>query len=505
MKRSLPLVLWLLAMLPTPCYSADREDWIELFDGESLRGWKASEHAESFRVEEGTIVCQGERSHLFYVGPVHDHDFRNFELEVEVKLAESTNSGIYIHTAYQEEGWPGKGYEIQLNTSFEGVGNYRELKRTGSLYGVRNVYRKFIPDNRWFTVKIEVIENRIRIWVDGIQTVDYVELEKALKKPNREGRRLASGTIALQGHDPGSRAAFRSVRIRPLPDAMMPALSPIVAENLPWIITPAVDPYNPTRMLDFNQQREALESFVLQMDGMMKQSIPVIDYHVHLRGGMTTQLAMERQAKTGINIGVVRNIGRGWPIETDRQLEEYLDATEGLPLFIGVQVNDRDWMKQFDADLLERLDFVLADTMIMPDRSGKPVRLWMEDQVEIDDAQEWMDRYIAHNLRVLSEPVDIVANPTYLPAILMDRYDELWTEGRMQTVIDAAVENDVALEINVKSGFPSRRFLEMAKKAGAKFTFGSNNHDDLPTDMHRCFLEIGELELKKNDMFVPKQ
>ena len=44
-----------------------------------------------------------------------------------------------FHTAYQETGWPTKGYEVQINNTCLGHGNYRELKRTGSLYGVRNV------------------------------------------------------------------------------------------------------------------------------------------------------------------------------------------------------------------------------------------------------------------------------------------------------------------------------------------------------------------------------
>ena len=131
--------------------------------------------------------------------------------------------------------------------------------------------------------------------------------------------------------------------------------------------------------------------------------VPVIDFHIHLRGGMTPRKALDRQAVTGINSGVLRNIGKGWPIETDGQLREHLDSVTGMPLFVGVQVNDRDWMQRHSPDLLQQLDYVLADTMIMPmpDDDSEPVKLWLADQYEIDDPAAWMERvHAAHTSRV---------------------------------------------------------------------------------------------------------
>jgi Domain of Unknown Function (DUF1080) len=83
------------------------DGWISLFDGKTLDGWRASEHRESCSVEDGAIkVGGGGRSHLFYDGPVEDHDFKNFELKLEVKAKPGSNSGVYFHTQYQEEDWP---------------------------------------------------------------------------------------------------------------------------------------------------------------------------------------------------------------------------------------------------------------------------------------------------------------------------------------------------------------------------------------------------------------
>ncbi len=232
--------------------------------------------------------------------------------------------------------------------------------------------------------------------------------------------------------------------------------------------------------------------------------IPVIDYHIHLRGGMTLKKAMERQAMLGINSGVLKNVGRGWPIETDAQLREHLDSAAGKPVFVGVQVNDRDWMKKHSPELLKRLDFVLADTMIMPmpNDDSKPVKLWQADKYTIGDAEAWMKRYMRLNLRVLAEPITILANPTYLPAAVADEYDKLWTDDRMKTIIQAAIDNNVALEINASSGLPSDRFIRLAKKMGAKFSFGSNNFDDKPISMKRCFEAIKRFGLTREDMYI---
>jgi hypothetical protein len=221
---------------------------------------------------------------------------------------------------------------------------------------------------------------------------------------------------------------------------------------------------------------------------------------------MTLDKAIARQAATGIKIGVLKNLGKGWPLESDEQLSAFLKSVQGKPVFVGVQVNDRDWMDVHSAELLKRLDYVLGDTMIMPmpDADSPPVKLWIADRYTIADPQTWMERYVRHNVQVLREPITILANPTYLPPPVKDMYDELWTDERMRRIIQAAIDNHVALEINAKSGLPHDRFLRMAKEMGAKFSFGSNNMDDRPIDMSRCFEAIEQYGLSEQDMYVPR-
>ena len=198
-------------VVAAPNDSGTPDGWISLFDGKSLDGWQAAEHPQTWRVEDDALLARGQRSHLFYVGDVGNHDFRNFELEVEAKTQPGANSGIYFHTEYQPSGWPDKGYEVQINNSHRGSGNYRELKRTGSLYAVRNIYKSCADDDQWFRIRMMVVGTRIRVWVNDHLTVDYLQPENPPRKAEMAQRLLGHGTIALQGHDPASTVSFRSV------------------------------------------------------------------------------------------------------------------------------------------------------------------------------------------------------------------------------------------------------------------------------------------------------
>jgi hypothetical protein len=192
--------------------------WVELFDGKSLDGWKASEATDSFYVQDGCIVADGKpRSHLFYMAD--PKPFKNFELEAEVKTEPGANSGIYFHTQYQDRDWPNKGYEAQINNTFP-----PDPRRTGSLYGVLDVKDPPTKDNEWFKYNIKVDGKHIVLKLDDQTVVDYTEPEQPPKFQGRD-RRLSEGTFALQAHprakgtdETSGRTFFKSVKVRRLPD-----------------------------------------------------------------------------------------------------------------------------------------------------------------------------------------------------------------------------------------------------------------------------------------------
>src|SRR5882757_7723323 len=96
--RSILCALVMLPLLSPAIGKAAEAEWISLFDGKTLTGWEANESPATWVVEDGAIVTKGPRSHLFYTGPVANHDFKNFELIAEVLTIPGSNSGIYFHT-----------------------------------------------------------------------------------------------------------------------------------------------------------------------------------------------------------------------------------------------------------------------------------------------------------------------------------------------------------------------------------------------------------------------
>lgn len=179
------------------------DGWVNLFDGKSLDGWKASEHPATFSVQDGKIQVFGERAHLFYNGSVGNHKFKNFEFKVSVMTTPGSNSGLFIHTDYQETGWPSKGYEIQVNQT------HTDWRKTGSVYAVQDVKETFVKDNEWYTEHIIVQGKHITVKVNDKVINDFTETDQG---------RLSSGTIALQGHDPKSKVFYKDVMLRILPD-----------------------------------------------------------------------------------------------------------------------------------------------------------------------------------------------------------------------------------------------------------------------------------------------
>lgn len=190
--------------------SAQQDGWVSLFDGKSLDGWKVGENASTFSVQDGAIQVFGPRAHLYYVGPVGNHNFTNFEWKADAMTFPGANSGMYFHTEYQEGGWPQKGYEVQVNNS------HTDTIRTGSLYNIVKIEAPPSKDGEWFTQQINVTGKRVVIKVNNIQQVDYTEPANVERPADMKGRLISSGTFALQGHDPKSKVLFKNIMVKVL-------------------------------------------------------------------------------------------------------------------------------------------------------------------------------------------------------------------------------------------------------------------------------------------------
>ena len=183
------------------------EGWIELFNGKDLSNWKISENPSSFSVVDGNLVVNGNRAHAYFIGESGGADFQNFHLRAQVKTMPSANSGIYFHTRYLADSWPNRGYEAQVNNS------HGDPKKTGGLYDVQDNYKAVAKDHEWFDYEIIVLDPYIIVKIDGNTVSDYREPDD-LDRPTRQ---LASGTFAIQAHDPNSTVLFRKLQVRRLP------------------------------------------------------------------------------------------------------------------------------------------------------------------------------------------------------------------------------------------------------------------------------------------------
>ena len=185
-------------------------EWVSLFDGHSLNGWKVGKNAGTFSVKDSQIVVHGPTAHMFYVGEYNNHVFKNFEFKADVMTYPGANSGIYFHSQYQESSWPETGFEVQVNNS------HTDWKRTGSLYDVVNIKEVYVKDMEWFTEYIKVEGKHVTIKINDKTVVDYTEPADYKLEPGQTNHFLSSGTFALQGHDPKSEVHFKNIMVKVL-------------------------------------------------------------------------------------------------------------------------------------------------------------------------------------------------------------------------------------------------------------------------------------------------
>ena len=216
MKHRIAIALAFVAALaisiPTMAEKKDDEGFVTIFNGKDLSGWKTTdENPDSFKVEDGVLIVDGPRAHLFYVGEDGDASFKNFEFKAEVKTFEKANSGIYFHTEWQKNGWSTKGYEAQVNNT------HGDPKKTGGLYAIEDNFKAPAEDGEWFDYHIIVDGKDITIKIDDKTIVEYTEPDDAERPQNMKDRLLDEGTFAIQAHDPNSVIHYRNIRVKELP------------------------------------------------------------------------------------------------------------------------------------------------------------------------------------------------------------------------------------------------------------------------------------------------
>ena len=234
-------------------------------------------------------------------------------------------------------------------------------------------------------------------------------------------------------------------------------------------------------------------------------SFPITDLHVHLKGGFTIEDAVLKSKNENIRYGIVTNVGIGFPVHNDNQIDSVINSLKNYPqFFLGMQAEGREWVNNFSKESMNKFDYVFTDGMTFTDAKGRRNRIWVREETWIDNEEEFMEYLVNTIVKILStEPINMYVNATFLPAQLADRYDSFWTDGRMDRVIKAAKDHNIAIEINNRYKIPSVRFIERAKNAGVKFTVGTNNTDANFTGAAYALEVINKCKLTQTDFFQP--
>ena len=436
--------------------------WVSIMPTETLNEWVLDGDRSLFELDGDTLLLLG-RASLYYYGKVHKAWFRNFELVAQIKTEPGAVAALWFHSGNES------GYQALIGNTTTS----EERRKTGSLSGVRNLFKSMATDNEWFTMRVRVVGKHVTISVNDVLVVDYLEPDEPYRTEENSGMRFSQGTFAFSNYT-SNVVKIKTLDLMPLSDEEMPERTEAVSEQNCDIIR-------------------------LQQD-----NFPLIDYHVHLKGWNQEQ-AMENSRRYGIFYGIAPNCGIGFPVTSDEDIFIYLDTTKNLSSFQAMQAEGREWLSIFSQEAYSHFDYIFTDALTFNDHRGRRTRLWIPEEVFIDIPMEnYMDMIVDRTVQILmNEPVDIYVNPTFLPEQMSPYYDELWTDERIEKVIRALLTRGIAMEINARYRIPSERIIRAAKEAGVRFAFGTNNEDADMGKLEYCIEMMERCDITRHDIFFP--
>ncbi|MDL2265735.1 DUF1080 domain-containing protein [Parabacteroides sp. OttesenSCG-928-G07] len=395
-------------------------------------------------------------------------DYENFVLTGQAFTKPDAEAVLLFHSDGES------GYEVKFrNGAIDGT------QKSGSLVAVRNLYRSLAEDSKWFNFEIAVRGHNISVLIENTEVVCYTEPESPYRTAEYSNRLLSHGSVALRGVQ--GEVMFRNMQMTRLK-------GDVRNEN---DTMPAAD-----------EQNNA-------MIRLQQRNFPVIDYHIHLKGGLTKEMAHAMSMNYGINYGVAPNAGEGGVgrmLADDKEVYEYYEEVKDMPFLCGVQGEGRKWTSTFSQEALGVFDYLFTDAMTIVDHKGRLSRIYRPEEVYYDGItkEQYMDHLVDQTVKIFTnEPADIYVNPTYLPDDMNADYAKYWTDERINRVLDVLVQYDIALEINARYKIPSFDIIRKAKERGIKFTFGTNNAD---ADFGRLEYSLEAVEkcgLTADDMWFP--
>ncbi len=241
MKKHLVLIAILLLTLCVGCSEspemeshpnagANGNDWVSLFDGKSLEGWRGFNGVEIegiWIVEEGSLHLVGREKGSPHVNIITESKYDDFDLRFEWKVEKGTNSGVMFHVGEgpKQPYLTGPEYQVLDNFGFRsGKGlPVGPKEHTASHYSIEPaVSDETKPIGEWNASRIVVDGDHVEYWLNEVKTAEYVMHSSQWKEQVANSKfkkwehfaTLGEGHIGLQDH--GHRVWFRNLRIKEL-------------------------------------------------------------------------------------------------------------------------------------------------------------------------------------------------------------------------------------------------------------------------------------------------
>lgn len=186
---------------------------IELFDGKSFKGLEG-DTVKTWRIENGMLIggsLSEKVPHNEFIATTVP--YKNFILRLKFKLEGSEgfiNTGVQFHSKrIDDPAYEMTGYQADLGDGFWGC-LYDESRRNKVLvHADTNLIKKTLRRNEWNNYEVRSENGRIRIWLNGKQTVDYTEPDASIPQ---------SGLIGFQIHGGGkAQVSYKNVILTKLP------------------------------------------------------------------------------------------------------------------------------------------------------------------------------------------------------------------------------------------------------------------------------------------------
>jgi hypothetical protein len=209
--KSLLYCLLVVACFPST-WAAEQHKSVPLFDGKTFKGWQGDTN-KTFRIQDGAIVAGTLKERI----PRNeflstDRSYTNFVLRLKFKLlgGAGANAGVQFRTRRIPHDHEVSGYQADMGDPSWWGCLYDESRRNKVLaQSNMDQVNKVLKRNDWNEYEIRCEGRRIRLSLNGVQTVDYTELDDKIE---------GSGIIAVQIHGGvPSEAWYKDIVIEELP------------------------------------------------------------------------------------------------------------------------------------------------------------------------------------------------------------------------------------------------------------------------------------------------